>query len=236
MGVGFAVPINQARGIMDQLIKDGKVQRGYLGVGIQDVTGPLAKQFEVPEGKGALIAEVLEKSAAATAGLKPGDVIVEVNGKDVADSRQLKLLVSQIAPGTDVKLKYLRDGKEKTTQVNLKEKPDTDSDNVESDSGDSSEDALDGVAVSDITDASRSQLRLPETLKGALVMEVDASSAAFEAGLRQGDVIMEINKKPIKSADDAVKATKNLKEKHLLLRVFTRGASHFIVVDETKKK
>jgi serine protease Do len=236
VGVGFAVPVNQARGIMDQLIKDGKVQRGFLGVGIQDVTGPLAKHFDVPEGKGALISDVTAKSAAEAAGLKQGDVIVAVNGKEVADSRQLRLIVGQIAPGTTVKVKYVRDGKESTAEVKLKEKPDTADGDVEKAAGDSGEDALDGVAVSDINDEARAQLRLPENLKGAVIMEVDPSSPAYEAGLRAGDVIQEINQKPIRNADDAVKATQNVKNKQLVLRVYTRGASRFVVVDESKKK
>src|SRR5436190_6481183 len=123
-GVGFAIPANLARSVMDQIIEKGKVERGFLGVKLQDLTPEFAQQFNVPENSsGALIAEVTEKSAAAEAGLKSGDVIIELNGSPVKDGRALQLMVGRLAPGDKVAVKILRDGKEKTMTVTLKEMP-----------------------------------------------------------------------------------------------------------------
>jgi serine protease Do len=109
-GIGFSVPINLARYVMERLIAHGKVTRGYLGVMIQPVTPDLAEEFRLPENTGALIGDVTQDSPAAHAGLKEGDVITEFNGKKVTDSRHLRLMVSQTAPGTKAEVKLLRDG------------------------------------------------------------------------------------------------------------------------------
>ncbi|HEY9173833.1 MAG TPA: Do family serine endopeptidase, partial [Verrucomicrobiae bacterium] len=122
-GIGFSVPINLARYVMERLIADGKVTRGYLGVMIQPVTPDLAKEFKLPDNTGALIGDVTKDSPAEDAGLKEGDVIIEFNGKKVTDSRHLRLLVSQTAPGTKADVKLLRDGKEKNLTVKLGELP-----------------------------------------------------------------------------------------------------------------
>ena len=238
-GVGFAVPINMAKGIMERLVKDGKVDRGFLGLLPQDLTPALARKFDVAEGKGVLVGEVTEKAAADEAGIKPGDIILEFNGKSVVDARQFRLIVADTAPGTSVKIKLLRQSGEKMVEkivnATLKARP-TDPGEEGGSQAEKPDDVLDGVVVSDIDNNSRAQLRLPANIKGALVVEVDQSSAAFEAGLRTGDIIQEINRRPIRSAEDAVNATKNVKDKELLLRVFSRGVSRYLVVDERKSK
>ncbi|HSH93552.1 MAG TPA: DegQ family serine endoprotease [Roseimicrobium sp.] len=237
-GIGFAVPINLVRFVMDRIVVDGKVTRGYLGVLLQPVTPELAKAFNVKGSSGALVAEVQPKTPAAEAGLKEGDLITELNGKAVEDSRQLRLSVSQLAPKTLVSLKVVRDGKEKTVKATLGELPGK---TMASNSGGPAKtkkaDTLDGVEVADIDARSRRQFDLPETLKGALVTDVDPNSAAgrTEDGLRPGDVILEINRKPVNGADDAVKLSDNSDEK-VLLRVWSRGASRFVVIDSNKAK
>ena len=233
-GIGFAVPINLARNVMESLINDGRVVRGFLGVSIQDVTPNLAKEFDLAEANGALVGDVTPKSPADKAGLQSGDVILEFNGKPVHDSRHLKLQVGQTAPGTEVPVKILRDGKRKTVEATLKELPQTDlSANARSQEPDAI-DALQGVTVADLDGTARSQLKLPRDLQGALVTQVDDDSAAFEAGLRAGDVILEINRKPVQDADEAVKLSENIKDRHILLRIWSRGASRYLVVDESK--
>jgi serine protease Do len=236
-GIGFAVPINLARGVLDRILKDGKVTRGYMGVSIQDLSPELAKEFKITEARGALVGEVTPGSPAEDAGLKSGDVIVSLNDQDIRDSGQLRMIVSQKAPGTSITVKILRDGQTKSFKVTLKELP---NDNEERETirpnEGSKEDALDGVTVSDLNGAARRQLGLPANLQGALVAEVDSGSAAYEVGLRPGDVILEIKGKPIRTADEAVKATSKLKDKSILLRVWSRGGIRFLVVNEGQQK
>ena len=236
-GVGFAIPANLARSVMDQIIEKGKVERGYLGVKLQELTPELGGQFNVPENSnGALIGEVLEKSAAAEAGLKNGDVITELNGTPVKDRRNLQLMVGRLAPNDKVSLKVLRDGKEKSFTVTLKEMPEqklasNDNNNDENDS-----DALNGVSVGDIDAATHRQFNIPDSVKGALITEVDPNSASYEAGLRSGDVLQEIDHKRVNNAEEAVEVSKHVKTKEVLVRVWSRGSSRFVVVDEGKSK
>jgi serine protease Do len=234
-GIGFAVPVNLARMVMESLVKEGRVVRGFMGVNIQDLTPTLAKEFGVKESGGALVAGVTPKSPAEKAGLRDGDVITEFNGKAVKDSRNLKLQVAQTSPGTSVPLKVLRDGKTKSLEVTVKELPGTEMlSKNNSDDADNSGEALVGVAVADVDAAAKQQFNLPANVNGAVVTQVDPNSAAFEAGLREGDVIQEINRKPVKGAEDAVQLTDNVKDKRTLLRVWSKGGSRFVVVDENK--
>ncbi len=234
-GVGFAVPVNLARNVMDQLIKSGKVERGFLGVSIQDLTPELAKEFNVPETGGALVGEVTPKSAAAQAGLQSGDVITAINGQPVKDSRSLKLMVGRFAPGAKVNVKALRDGKAKDFTVTLKEMSDKQTASAGKEyQGESSDEALKGVGVADLEAAARRQFNIPDQVKGAIVTEVDPDSAAYDAGLRQGDVIMEVNRKPVTSAEEAVGATQHVSGKKVLVRVWSHGGSRYVVVDESK--
>jgi len=237
-GVGFAVPINLAKNVMESLLKNGRVERGFLGVAIQDLTPALAREFKVPETGGALVGDVTDKSAAGEAGIKSGDVIIELNGKSVSDARNLRLIVGQMAPGTKVSVKVLRQGAEKTYNVVLKAMPSEDQAGLggKPDQNAEESDALDGVTVGDITPGMRQELNLPPRLQGAVITALDPSTPAFDAGLREGDVVVEINHQPVKDAESAVEISKHIKSKQILLRVFSRGAIRFIVVDESKKK
>jgi serine protease Do len=231
-GIGFAIPVNLARSVMESLIREGHVVRGFLGVSIQNVTPDLAQAFDMKEAKGALISEVMPDTPAAKAGLENGDIILEYNGKKVDDSRHLKLTVAQTAPGTKVPLKILRDGKTKELDVVVKELPASDLASGGSAVEESSSEGLKGVGVTDLDARTRQQLDLPRQVQGALVTEVDPESAAYEAGLREGDLIQEINRKPVRNAEDAVALTKNVKDKTILLRIWSKGGSRFLVVDE----
>lgn len=236
-GIGFAIPANIARTVMESLIKDGRVVRGFMGVNIQDVTPRLARQFDLKdETSGVIVADVSAKSPAEKAGIKSGDVVVEFNGKPVRDSRHLKLQVAQTAPGAKVPVKVLRDGQTKTLEVQVKELPGTEVAAKDRDAGESPNDSLDGVTVGDLNDAVRAQFKIPSNVKGAIVTQVDPDSPAFEAGLREGDVIQEIGRKPVNSADEAVKLSENQKNKSVLLRVWSSGVSRFVVVDESNNK
>ena len=233
-GVGFAIPANLARGVMESLIKDGKVTRGYLGVMIQDVTPALAKQFNLKDDKGALVGDVLPKGPADKAGLMNGDVITQFGGKAVSDSRHLKLEVARIKPGETVPVTLLRDGATKNLSVTVSELPGSEKlANKETGSA-GQNDTLSGVAVSDLDAQSRRQINVPSNINGALVTEVDPQSAAADAGLKAGDVITSINREAVKNAEDAVRLTEHAKDKTTLVHVWTGHGSHYIVVDESK--
>jgi len=233
-GIGFAVPINMAKTVMESLVTNGRVVRGFLGVSIQDVNPALEQEFKLPEDKGALVGDITPHSPAEKAGVKSGDVIVEFNNKPVTDSRHLRLQVAETAPGTKVSLKVIRDGHEKTLDLTVKELPGTEQLAKNDSSEDNSSDVLNGVGVTDLDAAAKNQLKLPENIKGAVVTQVEQDSAAYEKGLRPGDVIEEINRKPVNTADDAVKLTTHVKDKVVLLKVWSKGASHYLVVDESK--
>jgi serine protease Do len=250
-GVGFAVPINMARYVMDRLISSGKVARGYLGINIQPLTPELAKEFSLPdESSGVLVGGVTGNSAAAKAGVQDGDVVVEFNGKKVTDPRTLQLLVAQTPPGSKITLRVLRGTSgakpvEKTLTANLAELPQEalagrprQSTEEGSQQG---TDALDGVEVTDLDAAARRQLDVPRTVQGALVVNVDPDSNAVQGGLAQGDIIMEINRQRVRSGDDAVALSQKVKTDHLLLRVWSRsgpgvGGTRYLVIDNSKQK
>jgi serine protease Do len=236
-GIGFAIPSNLARDVSQSLVRDGRVTRGYLGVMIQDVTPALAKEFNLKENSGALVGDVTEKSPAEKAGLKEGDVIFEFNGKKVTDSRHLKLEVARTQPGDTVPVKVLRDGSTKSLEVAVKEMPGQERLAKNDNSGNDKDDngTLNGVTIGDLDRQARQQFELPGNVNGVVITDVAPDSAAAEAGLKPGDVIQEINRKPVKTAEEAVKLTeKSTNDKRTLLRVWSNGGSHFLVVDESK--
>lgn len=232
-GVGFAIPSDLARTVMESLIKTGHVTRGYLGVMIQNVTPDLASEFKLKSDKGALISDVVPDGPADKAGLKNGDVVVEFNGHPVIDSRRLQLEVASTKPGSTVPVEVLRDGDKKSVDVTVKQLPGTEKLAENNSNSDQDTGTLNGVQVADLDQQAHEQYNVPKDVKGAVVTQVDPGSAAAEAGLRSGDVIQEINRKPVKDAEDAVKLTENSDTKRTLVRVWDNGGSHYIVVDES---
>ena len=243
MGVGFAVPINQAKSVMDRLVDDGRVARGFLGVRLQQLTPELAQSFKLTGTSGALVSEVSPGTPAVEAGLKAGDVITEINGKKAADSRHLRLMISQNAPGSKVTLTVLRGGKGQSITAKLGELPGEEVETTGSANPTEKKnerDAMDGVEVNDLSSATRRENSIPAEVRGVVVSNVSAESNAYEAGLRAGNVILEIDRTPVRNADEAVKLCDAAKGDHLLLRVWSRDAgvsgSRFVTVDNTKKK
>lgn len=236
MGVGFAVPINMARGIMERLTTFGKVSRGFLGVGIQPVDPDLQKQFNLPDLSGALVTGFTPGSPAEKAGMKAGDVITEVNETKVADSQHLRLMISQLNPDTDVNLKVLRDGKERSFKVHLGElTPQIAArGGMPAEAPENKNEALEGVEVGDIDTRTRRQFSIPQRVSGALVTNVDPESKSYEAGLRPGDVILDIDKSPVKSAEQAVDLTEKVKGDQVLLRIYSRGNTRFLTIENGK--
>jgi serine protease Do len=234
-GIGFAIPSDLARNIMDSLVRTGRVVRGYLGVTIQDLTPDLAEQFHLQSNRGAIVTDISADSPAAKGGLKSDDVVLDFNGKPVTDSRGLSFAVAAIEPGREVKMRILRDGKEDTVTIKVGEQP-GDKQLASASGGDNDNSVLNGVEVSDLDAASRNEFDVPSRMHGALVTDVDSSSVSAEAGLTAGDVIMEINRQPVGSADDAVRLTEHAKSRKTLLKLWSRGGIHFLVVDETNDK
>ena len=236
-GVGFAIPSNLARNVMESLVKNGKVTRGYLGVVIQTITPDLAQEFNLKDDKGALVSDVAPNGPADKAGFKSGDVVTEFNGHPVVDSRRLQLDVASTAPGSKVPVTIVRDGSKKNLDVTVKQLPGSDKLAQADSSSTDDNGTLNGVEVADLDQQAHQQFNVPKNIKGAVVTQVDPGSPAADAGLKPGVVIQEINHQPVKSADEAVKLTeKSENNKRTLVRIWDNGSSHYVVVDESKNE
>lgn len=225
-GIGFAVPTNMAKNVMDSLIDKGKVIRGWLGVTIQPLTPDLAKQFKLKDDKGALIGDVIEKSPAEKAGLLRGDVIIEYEGEKVDEPFQLRNMVANTSPGKKVEIKIIRENKTKTIEVTIGEMP---ADMQKLSKGEFNN-LLKGVVVQDLTPEIYDRFSLPEKLSGVIVSNVSADSSAAMV-LMQGDVIMEINREKINNIKDYEDVVSRLHpEDDILLLIFRKGSSLFITL------
>jgi serine protease Do len=241
-GIGFAVPINLARHVMDRLIQGGKVARGYLGITfLRDLTPGLAEAFGLPDQNGVLVGDVLQGTPAQTAGIKSGDVIVEFIDKKVVDVASFMLMVTECSPGTETAVEVIRDGQPKTFNVKLAELPEQagqTGNRPNHGSASSIPDALDGVTVGDLGSQARQELKVPDSIQGALVMEVGPDSNSADAGLQQGDVIVEINRQPASNAKEVVRLCTQAKGDQILLKVWRRGGeiagTTYLSVDNTK--
>lgn len=233
-GVGFAIPINLVRNIAEQIVNTGKVSRGFLGVTPQDITEDLIATFGVE--KGALLSDVVAGSPAEKAGLKAGDVITKINSTEIRDSRHLLLTVGQILPETQVTVEYLRDGKTATAPLKLARRPENaEEGEAISLAPKSDEGVLNGVGVGDITAQLRDQLQIPPGVKGAIITSIDPDSPSAQQGLREGDIILDLDKKPVANADEAVKLSEQIKGPSVLVRIWRNGRTTFVAVDESKK-
>jgi serine protease Do len=227
-GIGFAIPINLAKEIMEQLIKTGQVTRGWLGVVIQPLTEELAEQFGVKPGAGVLIADVVEGGPADEAGAKTGDVVEMFAGMSVTDVRQLQRLVASIRPGKSVQVKVKRGKEDLTLTVTVGEMP---SEEVAAVTPQSIERY--GFGVQDLTSELRERFQVEEG--GVLVSSVEPGSSAFRRGLRPGDVILEVNRQPVQSRRDLLEILRASRPDSDLLLLTQRGKStRFIVVPPVK--
>ncbi|HXJ36320.1 MAG TPA: DegQ family serine endoprotease [Candidatus Eisenbacteria bacterium] len=218
IGIGFAIPISLAHEIVPQLKERGHVTRGWLGVMIQKVTPDIAESLGLEDTKGALVADVVKEGPAEAAGLKQGDVIVEFDGKPVVDSAELPLLVARTGVGKSVKLKIIRDKNSQEVTVKIAELKDEE----QAESGGSTSDDL-GLAVQSLTPDLAENLNLDKSLKGVVVTQVEPGGPAAEAGLRRGDVILEVNRKPVKNAAAFQKSIREAGKGKSLLFLVRRG-------------
>jgi serine protease Do len=228
-GIGFAVPINLARHVMDQILKNGKVERAYLGILPQDVTPAMAKAFGAKEAKGAVVSDITADSPASHSDLKQGDIIVEVNGKPIDDANQLRLQIGLLSPGSTVKLSVIRAGAPQQVMVKMGEFPSKEERASLDSKGTGS--SLEGVSVENLTPETARQMRLSPETKGVVVADLDPSSHAADAGLRPGDVIQQVNRQPVRSVQDFNHALASAsKGDPTLLLVNREGNTLFVAV------
>ncbi|MHB8729996.1 MAG: DegQ family serine endoprotease [Sulfuricaulis sp.] len=232
MGIGFAVPSDMAHSVMDSLVKNGKVIRGWLGVSIQEVTPDLAKQFGMKESRGALVSEVIPNSPAAAAGFKSGDIITAFDGKPVDSPSLLRNVVAQVPVGATVKIEVLRDKKTVTLKAKIVEQhTDVAQPEGETAQGAGEDTALSGVEVQNLTPDIASQLGLHAGVTGVVITTVEEGSAAEEAGLQEGDVITEVNRQAVRNIGDFTRLSRKLTSKSsALLFVIRHGQRLFVAI------
>ena len=219
-GIGFAIPSNMAKSIMDSLVNHGKVIRGWLGVAIQDVDQNLADALGLSTTKGVLIGDVTEDSPADKGGIKRGDVILRIDGEEVDSTGKLRNLIAVAGAKAEVKLEILRDGKKKTLEVTLGEKESSEEEaEIDEDEG-----ALGGLTLGSLSADARKKFQIPDRLKnGVVVTDVARGSPAARAGFRPGDVIRELNRKSVKSVSEF---TKNYKKAKGSIAILIQRGSH----------
>ena len=226
-GAGFAIPSQIVRATAEQLIQHGKVEHGYLGIGMNDVTPDNAHFFNLQDPNGAIVSQVTPDSPASRGGVQTGDVISQLNGEKIANSSDLQVAVSQIAPGTKIALGVIREGKQVTLNLTVGEfhgKTEV----ADEENHDGPQSGKLGLAVSDLTPDSRQQINVPEQVHGVVVESVRPASPADEAGIQPGDVIVEVNRKPAQSASQfASEVHQNKDGKDLLLLVWSKGNASY---------
>jgi serine protease Do len=233
LGIGFAVPVNMARGIMDSLIANGKVTRGYLGVMIQPLTPELAKAFNVKPDQGVLVGDVVADGPAAKAGIQSGDVVIAFNGRAIEDPRHLRLKSAQTVPGTKATLTVLRDGKSHEIEVSVGELKSQDGDEAMPEAAQAPGKVKLGVRLGEIDQEARERFEIPKSVHGVVIGEVVPGSRAADAGLQPGNVILEVDRQPVTKPADAVAAIGKNKG-DLMLRLWTQDGTRFVVVKERK--
>lgn len=244
-GIGFAIPINTAKNVIRQLIEKGEVSRGWLGVGIADLTPDVARELKVDAPEGAIIQHVEKGQPADKAGMKVYDVVTEVNGKQIASAGELITYISQVPIGQKAKLHIFRDGKSIDVTVTVEQRPGDNeiASRMRRDGGDSEVErgpgpgadlaGKTGMVLVELTDQVRRKVGLPNNVKGVMVQHVLPYSLANQAQIRPGDVISEINRKPITSVKTAEREIDSSlkKEKRLLLRVVRNQESRIVLLD-----
>ena len=226
-GIGFAIPSNMAKQVLQQLMEQGRVVRGWLGVGIQPLTPELAKKFGVTEQEGVLVNEVFEKDPAAAAGIKPGDVITRIEGSVIDSPNRLSRIVAGLLPGAKAKVELVRNQQHMVVEVALTERRDHAT--VASLPQSRTESKL-GLDVQDLTAALAEKFKLHES-RGVLVTKVEAGSLAQSEGLREGDLIKEVNRADVGSVGDFTSAVSKVRRGDtVLLRVLRESRAFYVVL------
>jgi serine protease Do len=227
-GIGFAIPSNMVRSIMDSLVSKGKVVRGWLGVTIQRVTPELAKQFDLKDDTGALIGDVIEEGPAEKAGLQRGDIILEYDGKKIEEPYVLRNMVANSLPGEQHTVEILREGKTRKVTITIGELP-SDGQPVETDEF---QNVMKGITVQNMTPELAKKLRIPEKIKGVIITDIDENSMASGI-LAQGDVIQEINRNKVSDTKAYTSTVSKIKkDESVLLLIFRGGSSLFVTLSQ----
>jgi serine protease Do len=228
-GMGFAIPTQIVRPTVDSLIRNGKVTHAYMGVGITDVTPENSKFFDMTKAVGAVVTQVEPNSPGAKAGLKVGDVITKIDGRDVSDAGQLQVEVGQQQPGTTLHLDVMRDGKSISVPVTVRELGN--SKNGEESASNPEGKARWGLGLSDLNSDVRDQLQAPTDVQGAVVARVQPGSPADNAGISTGDIIQSVNRKPVKSAQDVQQALSKIQNgQDAMVLIWSQGGNTFRVM------
>jgi serine protease Do len=229
-GAGFAIPSQIVKASADEIIRTGSVHHGYLGITMNDVTPENASFFNLPDATGAIVSQVAPDSPAGHAGLKNGDVLREINGRKIVNGGALQVAVSQVSPNTTIHLGILRDGKPETLEVKVGEFH-ANAEVAENADADSHSGGKLGLAVDDLSPQIRQQLNVPERVNGAAIESVRPASPAEEAGLAPGDVILEVNRHPVASAEKfASEVHASPAGKDILLLVWSNGGASYRVL------
>jgi S1-C subfamily serine protease len=231
IGIGFAIPANMARHVMDQLKTQGRVQRAQLGVTVQQVTSDMAASLGLSGTRGAIVSSVESGSAAERAGVKRGDVIVSFNGQPVTEYNALRNRVAEAKPGTNATIGIVRDGSEKALTVKLDEaSPNRAARGSSNDTPEAADQTALGVAVAPLTPETAARAGIRGNIKGLLVQNVEPDSRAADAGIQPGDVIVEANRKSVTSVDELRAAVRGTPDRPLLLLVNREGRDLFVTV------
>jgi serine protease Do len=227
IGIGLAIPINIARNVYEQIVQKGKVVRGFLGVTIQDITPDLAESFKLKDTRGVLIPDISPDSAAAKAGLKAGDIVVEFDGKPVEKAAEFQRRVAMKKPGSEVELTILRDGKKQTLTAKLEERPSNEQ--LAANTKEQTSEKL-GLTVQNLTDDLAKQFGFVG-LKGVIVTEVEADSPAAQKGIQPGSLIQEVNRKPVEDVTEFKEAVNAAgKNGKVMLLIRHEKSSIFVVL------
>ncbi len=236
IGIGFSIPSNMAKSVMEQLLKDGKVHRGMLGVDIQSITPDMAKSLDLKENKGVIVTNVRAGSAAEKAGVKRRDIIVAINGESIEDGNVLRNKVAATQPGSQVKLRILRDGNEQELDASLDEftaegvKPDDANQENQREEEKSDQNGKLGLSLQPLTSETARRLELPSDTQGVVVTELDPNGTSAAAGISEGDVILEINRQSVKSLEDVQAALAKSGDRPVLLLISSKGRTTYLTI------
>jgi serine protease Do len=226
-GAGFAIPSQLVRATAEQLIKSGKVEHGYLGIGMNDVTPDNAHFFSLQDATGAIVSEVTPGSPASNGGVQTGDVIVQLNGAKIVNGSALQVAVSEMTPGTKIAMGLIRNGKPMNLNLTVGQFHGN-SEVASDDQGDGPQSGKLGLAVSNLTPENRQQYNVPDQVHGVMVQNVRAGSPAEDAGIQPGDVILEVDRKPADSAGQFASEVHQDKDgKNILVLVWSKGNSSY---------